>query len=74
MEVRSQGESWPKILAKVVEYLDAGVLAVVVLDDDSRTALIATPDEPPRRLGPDEELTIPEILPGFAVLVRRIFE
>jgi hypothetical protein len=58
----------------VAEYLDAGVQAVVVLDDDSRTALLAMADQPPRRLGPDDELTIPEILPGFAVLVRRFFE
>ncbi len=59
---------------KVAEYLEAGVLAVLVLDDDSRTALLATADQPPRRLGPDDELTITEILPGFAVPVRRLFE
>jgi Uma2 family endonuclease len=74
VEVRSPSDRWPKILAKVVEYLEAGVLAVVVLDDDSRTALLATADQAPRRLGPDDELTIPEILPGFAVPVRRFFE
>jgi Uma2 family endonuclease len=74
VEVRSQSESWPKVFAKISEYLEAGVLAVLVLDDDSRTALIATADQPPRRLGPDEELAIPEILPGFAVLVPRFFE
>ncbi len=74
VEVRSPSDRWSKVLAKVVEYLEAGVLAVVVLDDDSRTALLAMADQPPRRLGPDDDLTIPEILPGFSVPVRRFFE
>ncbi len=74
VEVRSPSDRWPKILTKVAEFLNAGVLAVVVLDDDSRTALLCLADQAPRRLGPDDELTIPEILPGFAVPVRRFFE
>ncbi len=74
VEVRSPSDRWAKVLQKIAEYLKAGVLAVVVLDDESRTALVAMADEPPRRLGPDEELTIPDILPGFAVPVRRFFE
>jgi Uma2 family endonuclease len=74
VEVRSPSDRWPTVLGKVAEYLNAGVLAVIVLDDDSRTALLAMSDQPPRRLGPDDELSIPEILPGFAVAVRRFFE
>ncbi len=71
VEVGSPSERWPKILTKIGEYLTAGVLAVVVLDDDSRTALLCPADRPPRRLGPDDEFSIPEILPGFSVPVRR---
>jgi Uma2 family endonuclease len=74
VEVRSPSDRWPRVLAKVAEYLNAGVLAVVVLDDDSRTALLCMADQAPRRLGPDDELAIPEVLPGFAVPVRRFFE
>lgn len=74
VEVKSPSDRWPKVLIKVGEYLEAGVLAVVVLDDDSRTALLSMANQPPRHLGPDDELTIPEILPGFAVPVRRFFE
>ncbi len=72
VEVHSKGDRWPKVLAKVAEYLDAGV-AVVVLDDERRTAQIFTADGT-RLLGPDDELTIPEVLPGFAVALRRFFE
>jgi Uma2 family endonuclease len=73
VEVQSKGDKWPKVLAKVVEYLSAGVSAVVVLDDDHRQAHIFTADDN-RVLGPDDELTFPELLPGFAVAVRRFFE
>jgi Uma2 family endonuclease len=74
VEVRSPSDRWPKLLARVAEYLDAGVLAVIVLDDDSRTAFVSMPDTAPQLLGPDDELTISSILPGFAVPVRRFFE
>jgi Uma2 family endonuclease len=72
--VRSPSDRWPKILTKVAEFLNAGVLAVVVLDDDSQTALLCLADQAPRRRGPDDVLEVPEILPGFAVPVRRFFE
>lgn len=73
VEVRSKGDKWPKVLAKVVEYLDAGVAVVVVLDDERQVAQVFTADST-RFLGPDDELTIPEVLPGFAVALRRFFE
>jgi Uma2 family endonuclease len=74
VEVRSPSERWPKILVKVAEYLDAGVTVVVVLDDESRTASLYFSDRPTLTLTLDDELTLPEILPGFAVAVRRFFE
>jgi Uma2 family endonuclease len=74
VEVRSPSDRWPKVLAKVAEYLDAGVAAVVVLDDESRAAVLYFADRASRTLGPDDELTLPGILPGFAVAVRRFFE
>jgi Uma2 family endonuclease len=73
IEVRSPSDRWGNVLAKVAEFLEAGVLAVVVLDEESETALLYQADAMPRRLGPDDELTLPEILPGFAVAVREFF-
>jgi len=43
-------------------------------DDESRTAVVYFADRASRTLGPEDELTVPEILPGFAVPVRRLFE
>jgi Uma2 family endonuclease len=74
VEVRSPSDRWPKILTKIAEFLNAGVLAVVVLDDESRSAHLSLADRAPRLLGPDDVLEVPEILPGFAVAVRRFFE
>jgi Uma2 family endonuclease len=74
VEVRSPSDRWPKLLAKVAEYLEAGVQIVIVLDDESRTAILYFSDRAPVTLKSDDELTVPEILPGFAVAVRRFFE
>lgn len=73
-EVRSSDDRWKKILAKVAEYLNAGVLAVCVLDPEPQTIHVFSSDRPARILTVDEELTLPEILGDFRVLVRRFFE
>ena len=74
VEVRSPSDRWPKVLAKVAEYLEAGVRVVIVLDDETRTAILYFPDRASVTLQPDDELTVPEILPGFVLPVRRFFE
>ena len=73
VEVRSKSDRWPKVLAKAAEYLDAGVSVVMVLDDEETTAHIITQDRY-QILNADDELTVPEILPGFSVNVGRFFE
>ncbi len=73
VEVRSEDDRWTDILAKVHEYLAAGVGVVVVLDPDPKSATIFRPDQPPQKLGPDDELTIPDVLGDFRVKVGRFF-
>ena len=73
IEVRSPDDLWKDILGKVVEYLNAGVSIVCVLDPERRTATIYDPNKQVT-LQADEELTFPEVLPGFAVKVGRFFE
>jgi Uma2 family endonuclease len=72
-EVRSPGDHWQKILAKVAEYLAAGVQRVCVLDEKTETITVYSPDEPEVKFGRDQELVLPEILPGFAARVARFF-
>lgn len=73
-KVLSPSDRWPKVLGKVSEYLEAGVLFVVVLDDKSRAARVFDPDGMLRLLSAEEELTLPEILGDFRVVVRQFFE
>ena len=74
VEVRSPGDRWPQVLAKVAEYLEAGVLVVLVLDDKRHSAHVFEAEGTHRMLGPDDELTLPDLLPEFRVIVRRFFE
>jgi hypothetical protein len=46
---------------------------VCVLDQQTETAHLYYPDEAPRILTADQELTLPEVLPGFRVAVSRFF-
>ncbi len=74
VEVRSPSDRWRDIQEKVDEYLKAGVLVVCVLDSDTTGAHLFRAGVTPQILGPDDELTFPECLPGFSVPVRRFFE
>lgn len=74
-EVRSPGDRWGRILAKVGEYLEAGVQVVCVLDQmTQRCHVYRNEDEENQVFHPDQDLTIPDVLPGFQVVVRRFFE
>jgi Uma2 family endonuclease len=73
-EVRSPSDRWSEVRAKVAECLNAGVLAVCILDPQTETAEVHYADQPTRVFGPDEDLVLPEILGAFRVPVRRFFE
>jgi Uma2 family endonuclease len=73
-EVRSPEERWPKLLGKVVEYLNAGVRVVGVLDPERNTLQLYEDDQPVRILSEHDELTLPGLLEGFRVAVSRFFE
>lgn len=74
VEVRSPSDRWPDVLEKVSEYLKAGVAVVVVLDPRTNSAFVYRADHEPQTFGPDDTLTLPDVLPGFELVVRRVFE
>ncbi len=74
VEVCSEGDRWREVLEKVLEYLNAGVSVVVVLDPEPQVAHVFSADAPPRILTADEELTLPGVLQDFRVRVGRFFE
>jgi Uma2 family endonuclease len=74
VEVLPPSDRWPKVLAKVAEYLDAGTTVVIVLDDERRLAHVYQADGTTRILSAEHELTIPDLLGDFRVMVGRFFE
>jgi Uma2 family endonuclease len=74
IEVRSPTDNWADILAKVGEYLGAGVDVVCVVDPETRCVDIYTPSGPHQQLRESDTLTFPGILDGYAVVVRDLFE
>jgi len=74
MEVKSPSDRWKYIFAKVADYLTAGVDVVCVLDPERITITVYQPDEPEVTLTAEQTLTLPTVLPGFAVPVGKFFE
>jgi Uma2 family endonuclease len=73
-EVRSPSDRWISILAKVVEYLDAGVSVVCVLDPGPQTIHVYRADQPAQLFSENDELVLPDVLGDFRATVRRFFE
>lgn len=72
-EVLSPDDRWPKVLAKVAEYLNAGVGVVCVIDPEPRTLHLYEGDRAVRILGADDELALPP-LGDFRVRVGRFLD
>ena len=74
IEVRSPSEPWGEVITKVGLYLGVGVTAVVVLDAATKSVAVYRAPLDQQVFGPEAELTIPDVLPGFAAKVSRFFE
>lgn len=72
-EAKSPSDSWTKVIGKVLEYLDAGVKVVVVLDAPSKSATVYRSDAPQEIFRFADSLTLPDVLPGFSVSVASLF-
>jgi Uma2 family endonuclease len=72
IEVKSPDDAWKAVLAKVAEYLHAGVF--VVCDPEGLSATVCQPNQPEQTVGPENTLSFPQVLPGFSCQVRRFFE
>jgi len=73
-EVLSKDDRWPRVYAKVAEYLDVGVPVVCVVDPRNETVRLYFPEEPEVTLTAADDLEFPNQLPGFSVLVQQLFE
>ncbi len=74
VEFRSPSDLWTEALTKMIDYLKAGVPVVVILDLKTESASIFRSNDRPRIFEKHETLTLPDVLPGFAVPVAQFFE
>ncbi|HEX7379128.1 MAG TPA: Uma2 family endonuclease [Pirellulales bacterium] len=74
VEVRSPTDRWASVLAKVSEYLGAGVDVVYVVDGQSRSVFVYRDDQPAMPIAYDAVWTFPPPLDGLRIAVRELFE
>ena len=74
VEVRSKNDTDKEVQSKVDEYIQAGVKVVLEADPKAQTITIHRPKQAPQVLGPDDFLTVEDIIPGFSVKVREVLQ
>ena len=74
VEVLSPHDAPGELRRKLQEYLEAGVRLVWVADPDARTVTAYSSASDGRKLGESDVLTGGDVLPGFEVAVRELFE
>jgi Uma2 family endonuclease len=74
IEVVSKFDRWPDLLAKIAEYLNAGVRVVCVLDPKKETAQLYRPDGDIEILDATQVLRLPELSDDFSETVCGFFE
>ena len=73
VEVRSPSDRWTRVLAKAVEYLDAGVRAVVLVNPQDESVIVYRDSQVQQTFHRADTLTVPDVLPGFTFPVARLF-
>jgi len=73
VEVRSPSDRISAMNNKALEYLAAGVRAVILLDPDRAAATVFREEELPQTFHNGDSLRVPEILPGFEVKLAKLF-
>ena len=73
IEVLSPSNSPQEMRDKTSEYFQAGALRVWIADPETRTVIIRKADGTNTRFTDKDQLEDPEILPGFALDMQKIF-
>jgi Uma2 family endonuclease len=72
-EVKTPSDSWPEVMIKVNDYLDAGIEMVLVLDPPTRTVIRYAKDRE-ETIPTDGILTLPELFPDFSCPIANLFQ
>jgi Uma2 family endonuclease len=74
VEIMSPTDRWIDIQEKLAEYFSIGVQLVWLVDPQLEQIHVYRSFDESRRLTAENELTAPEILPGFSVQISEIFD
>jgi Uma2 family endonuclease len=74
VEVLSPGDTYSETLEKVHDWLNAGTLAVWVIDPRRQRATVYDADGTAKTLEVGDVLRHPTLLPGFELTLARVFE
>ncbi len=74
VEVKSPTDSMRGMRKKADEYLEAGVKVVLTFDPDLGIATVFRDEDWPQRFHNGDILELPDVLPGFALPVKKFFE
>lgn len=74
VEVLSPDDSAGAVLAKVRDWLGAGATAVWIVDPEHQTVAVHRPNGPVVTYEASDELPGEDVLPGFQVMVKAIFQ
>lgn len=74
VEVLSPSDIWSKVIEKVAEYQLAGVRLIWVVDPFDKNVFVYRADHSKKVLTLDDELDGEDVLPGFKLPVRVLFE
>lgn len=74
VEVLSPGNTRREMSAKIREYFAAGGRRIWIVDPAGRTVTVHAPGEVPRVVTTADRLDGGDLLPGFSLPVRKIFE
>jgi Uma2 family endonuclease len=66
-EIKSPGNRWSELQAKAAEYLQAGVLVVILIDQEEGRAELHRGNAAVEQVDATGTVQIPEVLPGFSV-------
>jgi Uma2 family endonuclease len=73
IEVRSPPDTWSNVVAKMLDYIRAGVGVVVILDPKTRSASVFRNQDRQDIFEADTSLILPDVLPDFSVSVAALF-
>ena len=74
VEVRSPTDREKAVIGKINRYLNAGIPVVIQVDPENFSLTVYRKGELQQVFDNGDDLTIPDVLPGFSVKVRSLFE